>query len=232
MEENDIVLELGGNIGRVSLILASIVNNKNLIEIESDHENCVKLKENKELNNFKFRIVNGAISNTPLYQLGWDTYTKYEIEEKLSESIFNKDHIKNIKKINTFSYKEFINFTKLSFNTLVIDCEGSFYKILKENENILDNIEKIIIENDYKSAEHKKYVNKLLIEKGFITVESIDLDDKFHKFHPDKNIQKGFYEVKIKENEYIIKLMNKNIIYEPILYLKRDTHINFQRKST
>ena len=24
--------------------------------------------------------------------------------------------------------------------------------------------------------------------------------------------------------------MNKNIIYEPILYLKRDTHVNFQRK--
>ena len=90
IEENDIVLELGGNIGRVSLILASIVDNKNLTVIESDYDNCVKLKENKELNNFTFGIVNGAISNTPLYQLGWDTYTKYEIEEKLSESFLIK----------------------------------------------------------------------------------------------------------------------------------------------
>jgi FkbM family methyltransferase len=232
IDKNDVVLELGGNIGRVSLIIASIVNNENLTVIESDYENCVKLKENKELNNFTFNIVNGAISNTPLYQLGWDTYTKYEIEKNISESIFNKEHIKNIKNITTFSYKDFINLVKLSFNTLVIDCEGSFYKILKEDETILDNIEKIIIENDYKSAEHKKYVNELLVKKGFITVENIDLNNQFHKFHPDKYIQKGFYEVKIKDNEYIhkYKLMNKNIIYEPILYLKRDTHINFQRK--
>ena len=65
IDKNDIVLELGGNIGRVSLILASIVNNQNLTVIESDYNNCVKLKENTELNNFTFNIVNGAISNTP-----------------------------------------------------------------------------------------------------------------------------------------------------------------------
>ena len=57
IKPDNIVLELGGNIGRNSCIIASLLNNSNnLVVFESDPENAIKLKENCDLNNLNFII--------------------------------------------------------------------------------------------------------------------------------------------------------------------------------
>jgi len=51
---NEKVLEIGGNIGRNSLVIASIVNNNNFVSLETDSKIAKQLEENRDLNNLPF----------------------------------------------------------------------------------------------------------------------------------------------------------------------------------
>ena len=59
---NEKVLELGGNIGRNSLVIASILNkyskgnDKNLVVMESCNDSFNKLNENRDINNLNLLI--------------------------------------------------------------------------------------------------------------------------------------------------------------------------------
>ena len=53
---NEKVLEIGGNIGRNSMVIASIIDNNNFVSMESDTNIANQLKENLELNNYTFNI--------------------------------------------------------------------------------------------------------------------------------------------------------------------------------
>jgi len=56
----------------------------------------------------------------------------------------------------------------IKFDTLVIDCEGAFYYILQDMPEILNNINLIIMENDYNDFSHKIYIDNLLKANNFI----------------------------------------------------------------
>jgi hypothetical protein len=72
IKETDTVLELGGNIGRNSCIISTILNdNSRLVVFETNFNDCLKLQENRDNNNFKFNIENCAISKINLYQHSW-----------------------------------------------------------------------------------------------------------------------------------------------------------------
>ena len=74
IKPDDIVLEIGGNIGRNSCIIASLLNDsKNLTVFESDPHTANLLNENRVLNNLNFNIEDCAISKSVLYQSHWDT---------------------------------------------------------------------------------------------------------------------------------------------------------------
>jgi len=61
------VLEIGGNIGRNSLIISSLLENQeNLVVLECDDTSVKKLTENRELNGFKFHIEPSALSKRSL----------------------------------------------------------------------------------------------------------------------------------------------------------------------
>jgi hypothetical protein len=51
---------------------------------------------------------------------------------------------------------------------LVLDCEGAFYYILMDMPEILNNINLIIMENDYHDINHKRYIDNILRENNFI----------------------------------------------------------------
>lgn len=81
IKPDNVVLELGGNIGRNSCIIASLLNNSNnLVVFESDPDNAKKLKENCDLNNLNFIIEDCAISKIELLQKDWITKSKDLIE--------------------------------------------------------------------------------------------------------------------------------------------------------
>jgi FkbM family methyltransferase len=154
----DKVLEIGSNIGRNTCVIASILEEQgNLITLESDNESCTLLQQNKELNNLSFNIENAALSYRKLYQKDWDT-------------IPSEVDIEGYKLVNTITFEELQRKYQIIFDTLILDCEGAFYYILLDNDKILQNISKIIMENDYHNFEHKEYVDTIMLKYGFKNV--------------------------------------------------------------
>jgi FkbM family methyltransferase len=149
------ILEIGGNIGRNSLVIASILkDNTNLVTLESDISIASQLKENRDLNNFNFYIENSALSNRCLIQKGWDTIPSETLKEGYNW-------------VNTISLENLKNKYNIEFDTLVLDCEGAFYYILLDMPEILNNIKLIIMENDYYDISKKNYIDEILVKNNF-----------------------------------------------------------------
>ena len=152
---NEKVLEIGGNIGRNSLVIANILeNSKNLVTLESDISIAKLLTENRDLNNLKFHIESSALSNRKMIQKSWDT----KHSEILEDGFFW---------VNTIKLDELKSKYNIEFDTLVLDCEGAFYYILVDMPEILNGINLIIMENDYHEICKKNYVDEVLIKNNF-----------------------------------------------------------------
>jgi hypothetical protein len=154
---NEKVLEIGGNIGRNSLVIAYLLaekGNNNLVTLESNEDIAVQLIENKTLNNYDFYIENSALSKRKLIQKGWD-------------AIESDTLIDGFKNVNIITFEELQSKYNIIFDTLVLDCEGAFYSILMDMPEMLKNINLIIMENDYFQIEKKNYVDDVLKANGF-----------------------------------------------------------------
>lgn len=153
---NEKVLEIGANIGRNSLVISYLLgeNQKYMVSLESDPDTAEKLRENRDMNGFSFHIENSALSMRKLIQKDWITIP--------SDTLLD-----GYKWVNTITLQELRNKYQIEFDTLVLYCEGAFYYILKDMEEILDNIKLIIMENDYTEIEHKKYIDAVLFKRGF-----------------------------------------------------------------
>ena len=152
------VLEIGTNIARNSMIIASILNDEtNLLTLESDANTAKQAIHNRDINNMKFHIEPSALSIRPLIQDKWDT-------------IVSDILLPGYKKVSTINLEQLKEKYPINFDTLVLDCEGAFYFILKDMPNILDGIKTIIVENDYQVLEHYKYVKSTLQNSEFKSV--------------------------------------------------------------
>lgn len=153
---NEKVLEFGGNIGRNSLVIASILGNNqtNFVSMECDPDIANQLRNNRDINNLHFHIETSALSKKKLIQKGWNTM--------ISDVL-----LPGYKNINIITWEELQKKYNINFDTLVIDCEGSFYYILIDFPEILQNIKTIIMENDYTEIEKKIYVDNILKQNNF-----------------------------------------------------------------
>ena len=155
---NEKVLEIGGNIGRNTLVIASILNknnNNNLVSLESDSDISVQLTHNKNKNNLDFYVESAALSKRKLIQKEWDTIP--------SDIILD-----GYKQINTIDYDTLIQKYNIQFDTLVADCEGALYYILYDMPELLQNINLIIMENDYWDINKKNFVDNILKSYNFV----------------------------------------------------------------
>lgn len=150
------VLEIGGNIGRNSLIIGHILkeNHNNFVTLECDEGIARQLKENRDLNNLSFHIEQSALSKRNLIQRGWDTFVSDVVHPGYT-------------KVNTITLEQLRAKYNINFDSLVLDCEGAFYYILMDMPEVLDNIKLIIMENDYKDITHKNYIDNVLRKRNF-----------------------------------------------------------------
>jgi len=156
------ILELGGNIGRNSMIIAHILREKNesgqLVTMECDPVSAEQLRENRDANQLDFAIEIAALSKRRIMQQGWNTTVIDDPDAPVPP-----DH----KEVATIDFQTLESKHNIVFDTLVLDCEGAFYYILKDMPNIIDNIQLIIMENDYFVMEHKNEINATLINHNF-----------------------------------------------------------------
>jgi len=153
------VLEIGANIGRNAMIIASILENDaaQFVTMECDLNTCKNLYQNKDINDFHFNVEPCALSKRNLIQKGWDTIVSDVV-------------LPGYTNVNTITYEQLLNKYNINFDTLVLDCEGAFYYILQDMPEILDNVNLIIMENDYYDITHKKYIDTVMVSKGLSCV--------------------------------------------------------------
>ena len=151
------VLELGGNIGRNSLVIASLIEPSSLVTLECDPRIARQLEENRDANGLPFHIEPSALSLRPLIQKKWDTIVSDVVLDGYT-------------KVNTITLDQLRQKYQIPFDTLVLDCEGAFFYILQDMPSILDGIHTILMENDYRTVSHKEYLDKTLIDRGFTCV--------------------------------------------------------------
>jgi FkbM family methyltransferase len=156
--ENDRVLEIGGNIGRTSHIIQTILNNpRNHVIMECDIETAIKLQYNLNQNKYtEVSIETNALSKNRMYLKGG-------VPRPFEGDVLPEGGIE----IPTISYTDICSKYDVDFNVLVADCEGALYYIFNEDPNMLDRIDTVIMENDYTDITHKKSVDNILRSKGF-----------------------------------------------------------------
>jgi FkbM family methyltransferase len=151
------VLEIGGNIGRNTLVISYILSqqrNYNFVTLESDVNIASQLEHNKSLNGLNFNIESSALSKRMLIQEGWNTIASDILLDGYTA-------------VKTITLTELHAKYNIIFDTLVLDCEGAFYYILMDMPEILDNVNLIIMENDYLDILHKNYIDDILRKNSF-----------------------------------------------------------------
>lgn len=158
------VLEIGGRYGTVSVEINRHLNNPKMhtvVEPDKKIWNC--LEQNKKNANSKFGIFKGAISDKPMYFIddGYGSRTNLNSSNNIHEY-----------QVNTISYKDLKQITKLNYDTLVIDCEGCIEHLIKSFPEILDDVNLILLEYDFPNICDYDYVNKQFMIKGFECIKS------------------------------------------------------------
>lgn len=204
LEKDDKVLEFGSNMGRTSHVISCIVDKENFVTLEPNttYFNC--LCENMKNNNKDFNVENCAISDNPVFYHETRTFEPIFRTEKgieyCEKNVENMELVNNVTgnisltRAKTITFQELEQKYNITFDTFVIDCEGAFYTILKNTPDILDNVKKIIVENDYVQRYSKEYVLDIFKKKGFSCVFSADLDG----YEPYMCSMNGFYQVWLK----------------------------------
>ena len=151
------VLEIGGNIGRNTMVISYILaqqHNYNFVSLECDPNIANQLSHNKDINGLNFHIENAALSKRKLIQQGWATMASDTVLEGWTT-------------VNTITWEDLQKKYNIPFDTLVLDCEGAFYYILMDMPEILTNVKLIIMENDYNDIVHKNYIDTILKQHNF-----------------------------------------------------------------
>lgn len=176
------VLELGANIGRNTLTIASLLaDDSNLVTLECDPAAVEMLRNNRYLNGMGFHIEPSALSYRKLMQRGWETLPGDELRE-------------GYRWVSTITVEELRAKYPIAFDTLVADCEGSLYFILSDNDTLLTGITTVILESDYLDADHKRAVEEIFTRYGLEKVYSEALEiDWAHNFPPE--CTDSFFEV-------------------------------------
>ena len=182
---NEKILEIGGNIGRNSLVIAQILrdgggasNDFNLVTMECANDTSILLMENRNLNGFHFHIEKSALSSNKLIQ------NELNGNNVINKTLPSDTLLPGHTWVNTVTWKELKVKYNIEFNTLVLDCEGAFYYMLLDMPEMLENIKLIIMENDYWDLNHKNVVDAILIKNNFYVdyVESGGWGPCYHNF--------------------------------------------------
>ena len=176
---NDIVLEIGGRYGTVSTIINKKLKlKKNHFLVEPDQSVLKAIEINKKNHGCEFKIETGVISDKKqtLVQDGYGT-------RLINDNDPNEDNVQ----VNYMTYRELKNKYKLTFNTLVVDCEGCFLNVLESIGDDISEIEKIILEKDqpdlcdYKKIEDiLKFNNFCKVIDGFHSVYTRNCNNNLH----------------------------------------------------
>jgi len=159
IEPDSKVLELGARYGSVSCVINSKLTNKNnQVSVEPDSKVWDALEKNMKNNSTNFNIVKGFISSKPMELKGFG-YGK-SFKDVDSSSIPN------------YTLNDIEEKYKISFDTLVADCEGCLERFFDENKNMYKQLKLVIMEEDVPKRCNYNKIKEELKNNNFSLLET------------------------------------------------------------
>ncbi len=156
--ENDVIFDVGSNIGFYSVRQAKKTVNGKVYSFEPNPYAFERLKRNVVLNNLENVVVN----NLALGEKSGKIQFNFDMSTTTGMVSGDKGAFE-VERINIDEYIKKNNIQRI--NIMKIDTEGSEFEILKGAKESLKIIDKIVME--YHSEELKSDVTTFLKEKGF-----------------------------------------------------------------
>uniref|UniRef100_A0A6C0CSK0 Methyltransferase FkbM domain-containing protein n=1 Tax=viral metagenome TaxID=1070528 RepID=A0A6C0CSK0_9ZZZZ len=182
----DRVLELGSNVGRTTVTIASLLNDSSQLDtLEPGHEYYLTLLKNKDIGSWNFKTHNVALSLHPMVRQGYDCFT-------WPNSDF--DPPAGYEKVNTVHWDTFKETAVTPWNVLMVDIEGALSQILDQFPRFLDSFSTIIIENDFKTQYAKQQVHAKFTSEGFHDILTLPLT-----IYPDTCNADDFYQIWVRD---------------------------------
>ena len=155
---DDVVFELGARYGSVSCCINKILRDKqNQVVVEPDQRVWDSLENNKKINWCGFHIVKGFVSNSKLELTDHLSYNGYGTTTVKCENSY----------IPSYTLESIKQQTGLTFNVLVVDCEGFLETFLDENPDVLNGLRLILFEADRPDICNYQKIRELLFSLGF-----------------------------------------------------------------
>jgi len=146
IKKNDVVFDIGANIGYFTLIFAKLVGDSGKVfSFEPESENFKILKKNVETNGYNNVILEKKIvSNTN------GVSTLYVSEKAGNHRIYKSDNFIESVEITSISMDSYAkNNTLKKIDFIKIDVEGAELNVLQGIQNILDSNEHIILFTEF-----------------------------------------------------------------------------------
>lgn len=158
LDKDDIVLQLGANVGTSCILVDKIVNKKDKqIAVEPNNDIIDILLYNKQKTGSQFQIIDAVITDKDYIYLD-KTHSDdfgFFTTDKVTEHKLKNYKLSSINK----------------FNVLFADCEGCLQSFIEEYEYILEEVNKIIYETDKPDICNYKYIESVLKKNNFIKKE-------------------------------------------------------------
>jgi len=136
----------------MELMIASILeNSNNLVALEPNTDNLIKLIENREINGFQFHVEDSSLSKV--------NKKRKNDKIKRSDILFN-----GYVPVKIIDLKNLID-KYYQYDALV--CDSQLFNILHDFPDFLNNVKLLVLKNNYEFINHKQFVNQKLIENGF-----------------------------------------------------------------
>ena len=163
LDKDAVVLELGSRLGIVSNYINKKLNDKRChVAVEPFKLYAETSEENRKLNDSEYVILNGAISDLPLF---YDSEKVHSVgRDNTTPCLEEQSNIK------TYSYYDAIKLLPKSyqhFTHLVVDCEGSFERFVKENFHHIPTWRWIFLETDCGDICDYVFIDRVLRYFGF-----------------------------------------------------------------
>lgn len=169
LEGHENVLEIGGCIGRNSIVIGSRLarGGGNLVTLEANPKLAAQLKTNIAKTGLNIQVVGRALSAQRIVVRDW-----------VSRPLPRDAPVPpGWTEVPTITYAQLLSVTGVrTFDTLVLDCEGAFYQIVRDYPQILRHVSKVLIENDFLDPARAAYVHKLFRVHGMKPLWSHPLD--------------------------------------------------------
>jgi len=157
------VLELGGNVGRATAVIAEIQRRAGLggtlVTFEPLSQEAETLIALRDANGFKYDVMNAALSEYRIIRRGW--ITKVVPDDYIAEAPWTD--------VSAMRFNEYIS--KYGYPTTVVaDCEGALFSILSDTPDLFRDVTKLFIENDFPDPANAEWVWGFLRNEGFVPV--------------------------------------------------------------